>query len=253
MIPKSALLAPLLIGGGILLTASVGATLGLSGVISRPEVIDPLSASSIDSRRADAFDCVGGAVVTSLPAGQRVLIVSRSADSQWVGVRNPSATESTVWLPVPVLTLDDSETLGDTLPVGGVCPETTITLDSVPEEAEEEQPSGPTGDTGAPTIDALSTSSTPIGCDNNFPNTLATLTATASDDTGVTAVALSWTGAYTGSGAMQRSGASWVFTFDAGGDGFNYRGDVVFTAVATDAAGNSSAAASATLFVDCVV
>lgn len=250
MIPKSALLAPLLLAGGAtILTAGIGVTLGLSGVISRPVVVDPLSTSSIDSRSADAFNCVGGSVVASLPAGQRVLIVSRSADSQWVGVRNPSATASTVWLPVPVLTLDEGDTLGDALPVGGVCPETTITLDSVPETAEE-PPAGPTVDTVAPTIGALSASSTPVGCDSNFPNTLATLTATAPD---ATAVALTWSGAYTGSGAMQLSGGSWVFTFDAGGDGYNYRGDVVFTAVATDAAGNRSAAASTTLFVDCVV
>lgn len=253
MNPKSVILAPLLFAaGGIILSAAVGATLALSGVISRPEVVDPLSSTSIDSRSADAYDCVGGAVVASLPAGQRVLIVSRSADAQWVGVRNPSATESTVWLPVPVLTLDESETIGDALAVGGVCPQTTVATDTAPVTPDEARPA-PTGDSAAPTIGSLSASSTPVGCDNNFANTLATLTATVSDATGVTAVALTWSGAYTGSGSMQRSGASWVYTFDAGGDGYNYRGDVLFTAVATDAAGNRSAAATATVFVDCVV
>lgn len=252
MNPRTSILAPaLIVGAAIVGAVAIGATLALTGVISRPEVIDPLSTSSIDARTANAYDCVGGAVVSTLDAGQRVLVVSRSADGEWVGVRNPGATAQTVWLPVPVLTLDEGDALADDMPVGGECATSTITLDAetvVPDETEA--PSGPGAGTTAPTLGALSVSPTPVGCDHGFANTIAQLSVTASN---ATAVSLTWSGSYTGSAAMQGSGSTWSFTFDAAGPGYNYRGDTVFTAIATDAAGNQSAASSATLFIDCVV
>ena len=131
MNPRISAFAPaLIVGTAIVGTAAIGATLALSGVISRPEVTDPLTTSSIDVRTASAYDCVDGAVVSTLDAGQRVLIVSRSSDGRWVGVRNPAATSQTVWLPLPVLTLDENDELADDLPVAGACPVTTIMVDA---------------------------------------------------------------------------------------------------------------------------
>jgi hypothetical protein len=50
---------------------------------------------------------------------------------------------------------------------------------------------------------------------------------------------------------MSNGGSTWTFTFDATGPGD--RGDVTFSMVASDAAGNRSAASTVSVFVDCLI
>lgn len=71
------------------------------------------------------------------------------------------------------------------------------------------------------------------------------ITVTAADNVGVTAVQISWSGEFTGSGAMTRSGGQWIYTFTPPSDD---GGDITFTLRAKDAAGNLSN--PATLVVD---
>ena len=250
---KNSILAPVLVAGSaVVAAAAIGATLALSGVISRSEVVDPLSTTSIDARTASAYDCVSGTVVSTLDAGQRVLIVSRSADGGWAGVRNPGSTAQTVWLPLPVLTLDDNQ-LSDELPVGGTCPLLSIAVDETAVIAEPEAPADSPAaiDTTGPSLSAFAAGPNQISCMTGTPwPTNSQLSLTAVDASGVTAVDLTWSGSYSGSAVMQRSGTTWSFTFDATGPGD--KGTVVFSAVGVDPSGNRSAPATVSVSVDCL-
>ncbi len=257
MNPKSSILAPALIAGAaVVAAAAVGATLALSGVISRPEVIDPLTTTSIDARTANAYDCASGAVISTLNAGQRVLIVSRSAEGDWVGVRNPATTSQTLWLPRSVLTLDEGEALAQDLPISGACPSASVVVDvdvDTPLVAPDDQPeAAPAVDSVAPSLSAFAAGPTQISCMTGTPwPTNSQLSLTATDAAGVAAVDLTWSGSYTGSATMQASGTTWSFTFDASGPGD--KGTVVFSAVAVDPSGNRSSPATVSVSVDCLV
>ena len=225
----------------------IGASLALSGVLSRPEAIDYVAfAQTSDEREAEAHSCVDGPIVVALPAGQRVLVVAQSEDAAWVGVRNPASVSETLWLPQSAVTLDTSDALDDSLPVGGGCPTVTITRDVAAPTVEAPTPSTP--DTSAPTLGAATATPDPIGCVP--PDPIATISVTASDNTGVASVAISWSGADSGQATMTRSGSSWTYSFDPPDTTF---GSVDFRLIARDAAGNVSAESAVSVFVDCVL
>lgn len=233
---------------GILVASAVGVTAGLTGVITRPTVVDASAAAIVTVETADASTCAGGPVATSFPAGARVLAVEVSADGEWIGVRDPAFAAQIVWLRQVSVERDDAGAAE--LPVGGECPSVT-TVENAPTAPAPLAPTVPTGDTTAPSLASATASPVPLACYGAPYATATTLSVAASDDTAVTAVDLVWSGAYSGQASMTLTGSTWTYLFDVSTG--NDRGDVTFTMTARDAAGNRSSDATVTVFVDCVV
>lgn len=129
-------------------------------------------------------------------------------------------------------------------------PTLTPTLDPVvvAPTAEPVAPA-PVADTTGPTLGAASRSPSDVSAANSdAPNCdiVSTISVVANDNVGVTGVLISWTGAESGAGQMS-SGASWTFAFNPADA--TPTGDVTFTLVARDAAGNTSAPAATTVKV----
>jgi hypothetical protein len=101
-----------------------------------------------------------------------------------------------------------------------------------------------TGDTTKPTVGKPAI--------DNPPNAAcyARVIVTASDNVGVKSVSISWTGANTGSGQMTATGGHWQYIYQ-GNTGNTNSGYTTFAVVAHDAAGNASAANSATYDIQC--
>lgn len=238
-----------IVGAGV-----VGTSLGLSGVLGGPATVVEPPASTVVVQAA-AYDCVDGVVVGSFAADTRVLAVARSEDGAWVGVRSTSELLRTVWVPVSAVVADAD--LGS-LPVGGECPTfTAMPLAPAPVESETpvEQPDpgapprpgpapGPApapvpapGDTSAPTLANASASPSPVY--NADP---LTISVSAADDVGVAGVTISLPGG--GSAQMSKSGSVWTYVWN--GTSTTTLGSISFTMVARDAAGNTSAPATAT-------
>ncbi len=258
---------------GVVAAGAVGATLALTGVVHNPTLDAPFTEAVVDSRMASASACAGGPVVATLHAGQRVLVVENSADGGWVGVRNPSNPSQTLWLEQAVVTPDDADSSAVVLPVGGKCPTTSIEVGFADAESEPGTPSTPenpgvdkpgddkpatdpgsppAADTAKPKLSAPKAQPDLIACSDGYPYpTSSTISVTAQDNVAVTRVDISWTGSYSGSSTMSGNGSTWKFTFDATGPGD--RGDVNFSMVARDAAGNRSAASTVSVFVDCLI
>lgn len=100
----------------------------------------------------------------------------------------------------------------------------------------EPEPEPAPGDTTAPTI-------TSAGSDKGDGGVCAdgtdavTVFATATDNVGVAAMSISWSGFATGAAQMAFNGSTWTFTLDPAGSG---NGDLNFAITAADAAGNAS-------------
>jgi hypothetical protein len=249
---------------GVLAAGALGATLALTGFIHSPTVDAPFTEAVVDSRVASASSCAGGPVVATLDAGQRVLVIERSVDAEWVGVRNPSRPGETLWLAQSVVTLDEAQSPTETLPTGGKCPTLTTDVgfasgasaaeapDAIPESPGTTPNRPPAGDTASPQLSAPTAQPTTVGCSTGYPYpTSSLISVTAQDNVAVTRVDISWSGSYSGSSTMANSGSMWTFTFDATGP--CDRGDVTFSMVALDAAGNRSAASTVSVFVDCLI
>jgi len=216
--------AALVVVGGI-----AGGVLGVSGALGRPATAAPPVTAGVVQTTA-GYDCPGGTPVTSFTPNQRVLVQERSDDGSWVSVRDPLNGLRTVWVPIGVITVDDGQASPESLVVAG-CPEPVVVL-TAPEQAPPPPPQPPTGDTIAPTIGGASWSKAPIY--NDEPSTL---TLAANDNTAVTGVSISWTGAQSGSAQMSASGSEWRYTFIPSSTPF---GTITFRVQARDAAGNQS-------------
>ena len=238
----------------------VGAALGASGLLGRPVVEQVQASDAVVTAAVDAHECVDGPVTGSIPADTRVLALARSDDGGWLGVRDPATLAGTVWVRAGVVTADAPDELVD-LPVAGACPTFAIEpIDPVvPEPAPTEEPApgpqpgpapGPApapqpGDTTAPTIDQWWANPTIVYDDQS-----ATVYALASDNTGVSSIAISWAGAKSGSGVMTKVGAEWRFTLT---NTPAVSGNVTFTMRAVDAAGNQSAPRTVMITLDKVI
>lgn len=233
---------------GILVASAIGVTAGLTGVITRPTVVDASAAAIVTVETADASTCAGGPVATSFPAGARVLAVEVSADGEWIGVRDPAFAAQIVWLRQVSVERDDAGAAE--LPVGGECPSVT-TVQNAPTAPAPLAPTVPTGDSTAPSLAGATAAPVPLACYGAPYATATTLSVAASDDSAVAAVDLVWSGAYSGQASMTLTGSLWTYVFDVSTG--NDRGDVTFTMTARDAAGNRSSDATVTVFVDCVV
>jgi hypothetical protein len=233
--------------GGIVVLGIIGGALGLAGVFGHPTTTRSVVTSSISvARTATAYACPGGPAIDSLQAGDRVLAVQRSTDSSQLAVRDPLNLGRLLWVGVADVTVDASQAAIATLPVGS-CPDISAIL-MPPTNQGDKTPVTPTKPTKPVTPPApdktpptlgTPTAATPIVCIaiSNPPHT-DTISVSASDNVGVTSVAISWSGAATGTAAMTHSGSNWVYVYNAGSS--TATGTITFQLQARDAAGNLS-------------
>lgn len=225
---------------GLVVVAGIaGGAVGASGVLMPPQPEPVLFAGTLDSS-VTATGCPGGAGVVDLSRGTRVLAVVRSDDSAYLGVRDPLELGRTVWLPAGVVVIDEGQPAVDTLPIDG-CPVPTLLAETpapapAPTTApapQEPAPPPPPSDTTPPTLGQA------FGTPNPFYNAEPiTITAFASDNVGVSTVLISWSGAVSGSSSMSNvGGTQWQHVFSTTAQSF---GQVTFTMVAVDGAGNQS-------------
>jgi hypothetical protein len=147
-----------------------------------------------------------------------VLVWPAPADPQPTATASPTASPSATATPTPTPT-----------PTPTLTPTPTTTTDAAPPP-----PPPPPGDTSAPSIQQISADPTAVGCGNG-----STISVVATDDRGVTGVSLAWNGPSSGSGSMSQQGGTWTFFIPMNSG----TGSYTITAVARDAAGNSSAPA----------
>jgi len=226
--------------GAIVVLGVVGGTLGVAGAFGHPTTVVFESALTAPAAGVSAASCPGGNGTVPLAGGEKVYAVLRTADSGYIGLRDPSDTSTTIWVPSSSLVHADFSTL----PVGGcgtpsVVPEPVVVAPPVVAPGYPAKPGAPK-DTTAPTVGKPTfPPGTPVNCS-------VKVTTTASDNVGVTSVTITWSGANVGGPAqMSRSGGSWVYTF-SGPTASTYSGATTFAVTAHDAAGNSSAPSSAT-------
>jgi hypothetical protein len=237
----------------ILVAGVVGGTLGLTGVFGHPTSTRAVVTSDASvARSAVAYACPGGPAIDTLEAGDRVLAMQRSADSAFLGVRDPLNLGRLLWVRLADVSIDADQAGVATLPTG-TCPDVSVIL--MPPTSQggaagtaPAQPSGPAPaeppapDTTSPNLGAP-TAGTPIVCllGSNPPHS-DTISVTASDNVDVSSVSISWTGKATGSAAMSRSGSTWSYTYTVlSSTAF---GTVTFQLQARDAAGNLSSPAN---------
>lgn len=246
------ILPAVLVAVGAVVAGTLGAGLGASGTFGR--ITDEVSVAgytSVLTARAALSSCPGGPIIGSIGSNTRVLAVERSADGQYLGIRNPADFSSVAWILSRAVTIDDYQPLASSLPVVDECPVVTVstpapeptpepTLEPTPEPAP--QP-GPATDTVKPTLGTPTATPNPVYNQNdngNGPEPLIIQVA-ASDNVGVASVLISWTGAMSGSGPMSKSGGVWKFSLNMPPDHF---GHIIFTMRAKDAAGNLSSPVS---------
>jgi hypothetical protein len=215
--------------GVVAAAAIVGVAVGTSGIVGSNEAPTELPAAFTLPEPVSASVCPGGAFATELPQGTRVLAIARSADNDWVGVRNTENLAATVWVPTMTVVVDAEQPELATLPVQA-CPTVRFPRPAVkPTHTATPKPT----DSKAPSI-------TSISADPDFIFNLdpTIIRVKAADNVGVTKVTLKWSGEFSGSAAMKKVGNEWRYTFTPPTDG---GGMITFTATAKDAAGNTSA------------
>lgn len=231
------------IGAGLVL-AVAGTALGFSGALAgSPE---PGPAVFFATETVSAGFCPGDTGAATFAAGERVLAIARSEDSAHLAVRDPFTHSTTVWLPADVVNVDAGEADIATLPVSG-CLVPVVTAETAEPAPPPPPAPTPTKDTTAPTL--ANASGDPVACGPalTYPETTV-ISVFASDNVAVDGVSITWTGEETGAAEMMKSGSTWSFTYDPDG---NVDGDVDFTLIAHDAAGNTSQPAHLTILVNC--
>jgi hypothetical protein len=229
----------------VVLAGVGGSALGASGVMGaeQREVVAGYTAVLDDA--APAASCPGGPIIGELFAGDRVLAVARSEDSGSLGVRDPNDFARTLWFDRAVVIVDEEQADVDSLPVEA-CPVATVeVIEPTPVPTEEPEPEpepepvpqpGPS-DTTAPTIQQWWATTTYPGGVCREDSDTAIIHALASDNVGVTSVGITWNGVPAGS-AQMTSGTPWTYSYNPP-DSTPF-GQVTFTLIARDAAGNTS-------------
>ena len=236
---------PWLFGGALL--AVGGLLLGTSGLLNPLFAPEPVAQTVQLNTSVDALDCPDGAPVAELAAGNRVLVVARSDDSAYLGVRNPYDTAATVWLPAAVVVADADQPAIDSLPVDGcgtadttlIAPTAEPTAPPTPTETQAPTPPKPAADRTIPTLgNPTATPAEDICTDDYFTTHTSVIAVTAADNVGVTGVSISWNGVDTGSAEMTGGPGNWNFTYNPPVS--TSTGTVTFVLKARDAAGNLS-------------
>ncbi len=238
----------------------VGAVCGASGLLGAPHhPVALLVSTTVLERGVDADSCPGGPVVHPLSAGTRVLAVERSSDGAAVALRDPDDLSQVVWVDAADAVVDRGEPPLSSLPVGPACPVARVVAPSA--SAQSPAPTSPEPkapapkppvvpapkDTVVPTLTGASASHDMVCADpkTGWASTV-TVTVSASDNVGVAGVRVTWAGADTGSHDMTMVGGKWTSTYDPP-SGTN--GQVTFSMIAKDVAGNQSSPATATTTV----
>ncbi|MDO9589688.1 MAG: Ig-like domain-containing protein [Microcella sp.] len=244
--------APGLLGTLGILGASaliVGGGIGAGAALFMPGDTTASAAVTIDADTVSAGFCPGGVGAAEFLAGEHVLVIARSDDSNHLAVRSSADWAMTVWLPTAVVVVEPDQAEVASLPVAGCTEPTLEAIAPEPSPAATEPPAPgpapgpapppppqppppPPSDTTAPTVGQPSANPNPVY--NLDP---VTITTTASDNLAVSSVTISWSGQYSGSAAMVKSGSSWVYVFTPPND---TPGTITFTVRANDAAGNQS-------------
>lgn len=233
----------------------VGALIGGAGGSGAGDPTVPGTWTISAPHSLEVRSCAEGPATGMLPAGSRVLAVRRSADSLWAGVRDPRHPESTVWLLASALTLDPGVPPLTELPIGGACPTVAAAPTAEPTPVEPPAPPDPglapvpqpdpvpvpPADTTGPTIHQLAVDV------NGCPALVQVL---ATDDVAVAQVALTWSGAATGSAQMSLVSGTWRYAYDSA---HAPEGSMTFRAVASDAAGNPSAPVVQNVYMVCLI
>lgn len=138
----------------------------------------------------------------------------------------------------PAASSPSSSTTSTPTPTPTVTPTATAAPEPAPAPAEPDPEPAPPADTTAPVVSAPVLDE-PLYSGNGATPTITTV---ATDDTGVVAVAISWTGLTSGSASMT---PSWSYDFVLlPASGPPPTGSITFTVQAFDAAGNASAPVS---------
>jgi hypothetical protein len=237
---------------GLIVLAGIGGTaLGASGVFaSEPrEILSGYTAVLDDS--APAASCPGGPVIGSLSAGDRVLAIARSEESDYLGVRDPNDFARTLWFARAVVVVDPGQADVASLPVEA-CPVATV---EVVEPAPVPVPTAEPAPVPGPAPGPGDTTPPSLGQQYASPKTTlyqgesTTIYAFSSDNVATTQVLISWSGVASGSGSMNDGpGNQWTFSYTKPSGA--PIGKVTFTLVARDAAGNQSTPVTVDIYFD---
>jgi hypothetical protein len=241
---------------GLIVLAGIGGTaLGASGVFaSEPrEILSGYTAVLDDS--APAASCPGGPVIGSLSAGDRVLAIARSEESDYLGVRDPNDFARTLWFARAVVVVDPGQADVASLPVEA-CPVATVeVVEPAPVPVPTAEPAPVPGpapkDVTPPALGNANANPKTISM-QGFPEcgpTASIVSVNVSDAGGVASVTASWTG---GSATLNRSGNTWSFSFSEDTIGFT---DTNYTIgiTATDSSGNTASTAVSVTVEYCLI
>lgn len=233
--------------------AVVGGAVGASGFAGRPAGSTVVDVPAALGESAPAYACVDGERIGRLAGGARVLATQRSEDLLWVGVRDPGSVGSTVWVRLGDVALDDGMTALEALPVGGACPVALVSTPieepaPPPEPAPLPSPEPDPGPNPGPGDGTAPTTGKPSVDNNVCP---AIIRVPANDDVGVAGVEVSWSGVASGSAQMSPAGGGlWQYAYDSE---HLPEGNMTFSFVARDAAGNTSAPTAVNVYMVCVI
>ena len=238
-------LGPWLLGGAIVVVVALGGgAIGASGLVGTPPAEQiQLTVLAVDAT-TDAYDCPGGAPVSTFTANERALVVARSDDSAWLAVRDSYDYSRTVWLPASVVSIDAGQGVVDAVAVRD-CVEPQVVVNTpapVPVDAR-------------PHITGISQSEKIIYQTGSAPDG-SVFSVTATDDKSVSSVKATWpaTGNVpAGSADLVKSGGVWTFTFGPFSSGSLPDAAVAITFTARDSAGQASTTNTATVTVSYIV
>lgn len=253
--------------GGAVVVAVAGAAIGASGLLWPMQSAESASSLGFGVAQFTAgLDCPAGTRVVSFLPGDRVYAVARSDDSSYLAVRSPYDRSDTVWVTTSDLELDPDQPAVASLDVGG-CPIPVISVkptptptpepepepDPEPEPGQPEPPNPPdppAPDTTKPTLGTPSGGSQ-VACTAGYPQPeTTTVSVPTSDNKGVAGVSISWSGVDSGSAQMSKSGSAWTYTYNPPDLSI---GNVTFTMVARDAAGNHSSPKNFGVTIHCLI
>lgn len=238
---------PWLFGGAVVIIAALGGgAIGASGFVGTPPAAEIQVTTLAVDAITPAFDCPGGSIVSTFTANERALVIARTEDSAWLGVRDSYDYARTVWLPASVVSVDEGQGDVASVAVSG-CPKPLVVVNT---------PAPPPVVVDAkPQITGIAQTEKLI-YQWGYPPDHSDFTVTVTDDVKVASVRASWpaTGDVpAGSADLVKSGGVWTFTFGPVPSGSIPNADMVITFTARDSAGQTSATRTATVTVSYLV
>lgn len=231
----------------------IGGGLGVSGLVGHESQTVVEIGTLTTALTTPGFTCPGGAAVADLDRGARVLALARNDDASWVSVRDPRSTSSVVWVPLAMIVVDSDQGAVSDLPLGDPCPTISLPpLDVVdapvadaPPPPAGAPPAAPAPDTSKPTLSAAAATPAHLGCGAS-----TVLSVSAADNVGVSGGTVTITGPDAQTKTLTGSGASWSVGYTPT-NGIYQNITATFTVV--DAAGNASAPAAITVYLECLI